>query len=172
MTEQEKTTTAAGWDGMAEILRQQAEAYGQFYEFLDSKEKTIVGGDMKKIADLLQKENELVSGLENLEDRRLEIAAELHPGGKGATLKDLLECAPEEHSRKLEELALRLMDALNKVAIKNKTNSELIASAMEFTNYMLNLMSSSSMPEESTYAYNGRIRQADVKIKSILNKQV
>lgn len=172
MTEKENTTPAADWNSLAEILRLQAEAYDRFHEFLDNKEKTIVSGDMKKIADLLQKENELVSGLENLEDRRLEIAAELHPGGKGATLKDLLERSPEEYLQKLEGLALRLMDALNRVAIKNKTNSELIGSAMEFTNYMLNLMSSSATPEESTYAYNGRIRQADAKIKSILNKQV
>jgi flagellar biosynthesis/type III secretory pathway chaperone len=165
---------ASDWNELIHVLNEQAAVYKEFLNFLTEKEKALVKGDMKKLNNLLKKEKTFVGRLDKLEDKRRASAAgcAAAPDGEAPTLRELLEVAPDAVKNRLDETAVKMIETLNEVAIKNKSNAELVGAAMEFVNYMLNLMSSSAAPGENTYESSGRVRQPDAKVKSILNKQV
>ena len=171
MTENTAAAATADWKKLIETLERQADAYSRFFILLEKKEKALIKSDAKEMQDLVNEERDFAAELENLEDERRQAAAAAG-GPDKTTLRDLLDIAPEEFGEELDTVAVRLIGELNKVAIKNKSNAELVGTAMDFFNYMLNLMTSASTPDDGTYESSGRVRQAELKIKSLLNKQV
>jgi len=161
----------AAWSDLISILEKQADAYERFLALLDRKENALISGDPKEMQNVINEERSFVSSLEVLEDERIRAATAVG-GNDRSTLREMLGIVPPEMGAALENTAVRLIDSLNKVAIKNKSNAELIGTAMDFFNYMLNLMSSAAAPDDSTYGARGHVRQMDPKIKSILNRQV
>lgn len=159
------------WKELVKALADQAGGYEEFLKFLKDKEQFLIKGETKKLGELLKKEKEQIDRLDALEDARI-AAATGCGGGRDTSLSELLQKAPDEMRNALEETAVRLIEALNRVAIANKTNAELVGTAMEYTDYMLNLLSTAVLPPENTYEATGRIKQSETKVKSFLNKQV
>jgi hypothetical protein len=161
----------APWAELIQVLALQAQKYEEYTEFLKRKQDLIIKGDTDALKDHEKEEKEFISSLEIQEDSRRETAGECMDGE--VTLRGLLDAAPGEYAEELEAAAIRLMDALNNTALANKTNAELVGEAMRFVEYNLNLLSSTGVPNESTYSPTGRLQDADKKIvKHYLNKQV
>lgn len=163
--------SSAPWAELIQVLTLQAQKYEEYTEFLKKKQELIILGDTDTLKDIEKEEKDFISALEIQEDTRRETANECMEGE--VTLRGLLELAPAEHAKELEAVAIRLMDALNNTALANKTNAELVGEAMRFVEYNLNLLSSTGVPNESTYSHTGRLQDADKKVvKHYLNKQV
>ena len=173
MSENTTQAPSAPWKELVQVMTEQAQAYEGLLDFLKDKQQAIIQGDTNKLKAMEAEEKDHICKLENLEDVRIETAAECSTDKESEiTLKKLMEHVPEEHREPLEQVAVRLMDALNSVALTNKSNAELIDEAMKFTEYTLNLLSSTGDTEESTYESSGRLRESENKIKGFLNKQV
>jgi flagellar biosynthesis/type III secretory pathway chaperone len=171
MENSEQATGKSLWNGVIRVLFKQAETYEKFNAFLKVKQKAIITGDTKHLKTLEGEEKSFVSTLEQLEDVRRESAIEC-VGGEAPTLRDLLAGSPQEHRPELEDAAVRLMEAINKVVVTHKSNTELLEEAIHFVQFNLNLLTSSGAPTDSTYGASGRLREAENKVKGLLNKQV
>lgn len=159
------------WDDIIAILHKQADTYQEFNEFMKVKQKTIIKGDTNTLKEQEGKEKIFINRLEQLEDLRRQSAIEC-VGGQAPTLRDLLAGSPAEHKTELEGVAMRLMESINNVVITHKCNTELLEEAIHFVQFNLNLLTSSGAPTDSTYGATGQLRDAENKIKGLLNKQV
>ncbi|MFA6450627.1 MAG: flagellar protein FlgN [bacterium] len=160
------------WAELSEIMKKQAKQYSKFLNLLTKKEKALIDGDMNKLTKIIKEEKEYIHELELTENKRVEAVKECLPEQGGApTLKEVLAAVPPEEKDTLEKNAVGLMESLNKVAVANRSNAELIKEAMNFVNYNVNLLSS-DRTLDNLYEGTGRMKGSEPKVRGLINKEV
>lgn len=160
------------WENVLRAIDQQREGYAAFLMLLDEKEKYLLDGDTKGLADVVKREERSADIFEELEKRRQEAVAAA-TGRSGVSIRELLETSPETVRDRLVEKAVALMEMLNMLALKNRGNAELIKESMNFVSYQINLLSSTGQRRDNIYEGSGRMRSGfEQPPSSILNKRV
>jgi len=151
-------------DTLTEVLNGEDKEYQKLLDLSKSKTDVIVRGDLNALSVITDKEQEVVAKIQALEHERTrtmtEIAKILNTDVSGLKLDvliDLLKKKPKEQ-KALALIHDKLHVTLYEMRLLNERNDELIKSAIEMTNFNLNLLQSArKAPETANYnrgAYN------------------
>jgi flagellar biosynthesis/type III secretory pathway chaperone len=159
------------WAELREIMKKQTKQYDKFLVLLKKKERALIDGDIKKLAKIVKEEEQYINELELIENKRIKAADECLPDlSVRPTLKEILLSVPDEEKDGLEKSAIGLIETLNGLAVANHANAELIKEAMNFVNYNVNLLSS-DRTLDNLYEGTGKMKDAEPKIRGIINKE-
>ena len=151
-------------DTLTEVLNGEDKEYQKLLSLSKDKTDVIVRGDLNALSVITDKEQEVVAKIQALEHERTrtmtEIAKILNTDVSGLKLDvliDLLKKKPKEQ-KALALIHDKLHVTLYEMRLLNERNDELIKSAIEMTNFNLNLLQSArKAPETANYnrgAYN------------------
>ena len=145
-------------DTLTDVLNGEDTEYQKLLSLARVKTDVIVRGDLNALSVITDKEQEVVSKIMALEQQRAsamtEIAKILNTDVSGLKLNvliELLKKKPKEQ-RALALVHDRLHATLFEMKILNERNEELIKSAIEMTNFNMNLLQSArKAPETANY---------------------
>ena len=145
-------------DTLTEVLNGENKEYQKLLSLSKDKTDVIVRGDLNALSVITDKEQEVVSKIMALEQQRTsamtEIAKILNTDVSGLKLDvliDLLKKKPKEQ-KALAQIHDKLHVTLFEMKIINERNDELIKSAIEMTNFNMNLLQSArKAPETANY---------------------
>ncbi|MBR5760943.1 MAG: flagellar protein FlgN, partial [Lachnospiraceae bacterium] len=145
-------------DTLTEVLNGENKEYQKLLDLSKSKTDVIVRGDLNALSVITDKEQEVVAKIQALEHERTrtmtEIAKILNTDVSGLKLDvliDLLKKKPKEQ-KALALIHDKLHVTLYEMRLLNERNDELIKSAIEMTNFNLNLLQSArKAPETANY---------------------
>lgn len=151
-------------DTLTEILNGENEEYRKLLDLSEGKTEVIVKGDLNALSLITDKEQQVVSKINALEQRRTETMTEIAKilntdvrGLKLENLIDLLKKKPREQ-RELAEIHDKLHVTLYQMKGVNERNAELLKTSMEMVDFNLNLIQAMrKAPETANYnrgAYN------------------
>lgn len=151
-------------DTLAEILNKEDEEYQKLLDLSKGKTEVIVKADLDALSFITDKEQEIVSRINALENRRektmTEIAKILNTDVRGLKLETLISLLGKK-PREQKELSLvhdKLHVTLYEMKLVNERNEELLKSAMEMVDFNMNLIQAMrKAPESANYnrgAYN------------------
>ena len=151
-------------DTLTEVLNGEDKEYQKLLNLSKSKTEVIVRGDLNALAVITDKEQQVVNRIQALEHERTstmtEIAKILNTDVSGLKLDvliDLLKKKPKEQ-KALALIHDKLHVTLFEMKLINERNDELIKSAIEMTNFNMNLLQAArKAPETANYnrgAYN------------------
>lgn len=153
-------------DNLLEVIESEDLNYQKLIQLALSKKEAVISADIKALSEVTDKEQEITSQLNNLENKRKSILTDmsevLHQNKETFNIQrmiDLLAKQPKEQ-QKLIELRDRLRETLQEMARVNDQNRYLIQEAMEMVDFDLTLFKSlRQAPETANYnnkAYNTR----------------
>ena len=145
-------------DTLTEVLNGENKEYQKLLNLSKDKTDVIVRGDLNALAVITDKEQEVVSKIMALEHERTsamtEIAKILNTDVSGLKLDvliDLLKKKPKEQ-KALAQVHDKLHATLYEMKIINDRNAELVNTAIEMTNFNMNLLQSArKAPETANY---------------------
>ncbi len=151
-------------ENLIAVLDKEYSEYEGLLELSQKKTPIIVSGNLEKLQKITDEEQELVSRINHLEKRRVEITADIaNVLNKDVTtlkLKNLIELLA---GRPVEQKALaeahdRLQSAVRGLKRVNEQNSELLKEALEMVEFEMNMLHAmKTAPETANYtkgAYN------------------
>ena len=151
-------------ENLIEVLGQESEEYEGLLALSQKKMRIIAGANLEDLQKITDDEQEVVSRLNRLEKRRIEVAADianvLNKDVETMKLTNLIEMLS---ARPAEQAALAAVhDRLNSVVRElkrtNEQNSELLEEALELVNFEMNMLQAyKAAPETANYtrsAYN------------------
>ena len=147
-----------------EVLGQESEEYEGLLALSQKKMRIIAGANLEDLQKITDDEQEVVSRLNRLEKRRIEVAADianvLNKDVETMKLTNLIEMLS---ARPAEQAALaavhdRLKSVVREVQRTNEQNRELLEEALELVNFEMNMLQAyKAAPETANYtrsAYN------------------
>ena len=151
-------------DNLLEVIESEDLNYQKLIQLALSKKEAVISADIKVLSDVTDKEQEITSILNKLENKRKTILCDmsevLHQNKETFDIQkmiDLLSKQPKEQ-QKLIELRDQLRSTLLEMAKVNEQNRYLIQEAMEMVDFDLTLYKSlRQAPETANYnnkAYN------------------
>lgn len=150
---------------LIEVLEQECVIYEDLYSVSDVKTQVIVRGDVGKLQEITESEQNVVDEVLILEKRRQtiidNIAVVLNQKSKAMTIADvvrLMEGQPQ-FQKPLSELHQRLRSVVMKLQQVNVQNRELLENALEMTEFNINVLQTAGQaPETANYdktSYSG-----------------
>lgn len=151
-------------ENLIEVLGQESEEYEGLLALSQKKMRIIAGANLEDLQKITDDEQEVVSRLNRLEKRRIEVAADianvLNKDVETMKLSDLIEmmAARPEEQAKLAQIQDRLKSVVREVQRTNEQNRELLEEALELVNFEMNMLQAyKAAPETANYtrsAYN------------------
>lgn len=151
-------------ENLIEVLSQESEEYKGLLALSQKKMRIIAGANLEDLQKITDDEQEVVSRLNRLEKRRIEVAADianvLNKDVETMKLTNLIEMLS---ARPAEQAALaavhdRLKSVVREVQRTNEQNRELLEEALELVNFEMNMLQAyKAAPETANYtrsAYN------------------
>ena len=151
-------------ENLIEVLGQESEEYDGLLALSQKKMRIIAGANLEDLQKITDDEQEVVSRLNRLEKRRIEVAADianvLNKDVETMKLTNLIEMLS---ARPAEQAALaavhdRLKSVVREVQRTNEQNRELLEEALELVNFEMNMLQAyKAAPETANYtrsAYN------------------
>ncbi len=151
-------------ENLIEVLGQESEEYEGLLALSQKKMRIIAGANLEDLQKITDDEQEVVSRLNRLEKRRIEVAADianvLNKDVETMKLTNLIEMLS---ARPAEQAALaavhdRLKSVVREVQRTNEQNRELLEEALELVNFEMNMLQAyKAAPETANYtkgAYN------------------
>ena len=145
-------------ENLIEVLEKQSAEYEELLELSHKKTPLIVSGDLDNLQKVTDDEQIVVSRLQNLEKKRIEVTADianvLNRDVEKLKLTNLIEmmAARPEEQAKLAESHDRLRSAVHNLQRSNEHNRELLTNALEMVEFEMNLLQASRMaPETANY---------------------
>lgn len=150
---------------LIDVLEQECKIYEDLYSVSDVKTQVIVRGDIGKLQEITESEQNVVDEVLILEKRRQtiidNIAVVLNQRSKAMTIADivrLMEGQPQ-FQKPLSELHQRLRSVVMKLQQVNVQNRELLENALEMTEFNINVLQTAGQaPETANYdktSYSG-----------------
>ncbi len=145
-------------ENLIRVLGQEGDLYEALLQLSSSKTPVIVSGNLEELAQVTEKEQELVARITGLEKERTQamkdIATVLNKDVETLKLTDLirvLEKRPTEQ-RQLAAERDRLQEIADNVRRVNDRNQELLKSSLEMVQYEMNILQSGrKAPETANY---------------------
>ena len=130
------------------------------------KEACLVSGDVNRLNHLLEQEEELVSALNNQEDKRKagadSLASALGISGQNLTLKAMISLIADPGiQRKLSVARQRLNDAIEQLGVINARLKELLKVKLDYTDMMINLIFTPKKKNNTYNNFGGRTDETD-----------
>ena len=151
-------------ENLIEVLDRESSEYENLLGLSMKKTPVIVAGNMEELAKVTEEEQDAVSRINKLEQKRQEafadIANVINKDVNTLMLTDLIEMlkARTEEQQKLARVHDRLKSAVHEVKRVNEQNRILIENALEMVAFDLNMLQAmKSTPETANYnkgAYN------------------
>ena len=151
-------------ENLIEVLGQESEEYEGLLALSQKKMRIIAGANLEDLQKITDDEQEVVSRLNRLEKRRIEVAADianvLNKDVETMKLTNLIEMLS---ARPAEQAALaavhdRLKSVVREVQRTNEQNRELLEEALELVSFEMNMLQAyKAAPETANYtrsAYN------------------
>ena len=151
-------------ENLIEVLGQESEEYEGLLALSQKKMRIIAGANLEDLQKITDDEQEVVSRLNRLEKRRIEVAADianvLNKDVETMKLTNLIEMLS---ARPAEQAALaavhdRLKSVVREVQRTHEQNRELLEEALELVNFEMNMLQAyKAAPETANYtrsAYN------------------
>lgn len=145
-------------ESLIDVLEKESSEYEGLLEISQRKTPVIVSGNLENLQKITDEEQELVSRINHLDKKRMEITADianvLNKDVAALKLKNLiamLSGRPEEQ-KCLAEAHDRLQSAVGDLRKVNEHNSELLKQALEMVEFEMNLVQSmKAAPETANY---------------------
>lgn len=151
-------------DELLSVLGQEKEGYTNLSVLADEKKNCIIQGNVDALEDISSREQNFVSELKNLENKRVNIlkdmAVVLGKEGEEISISNMIEMLSKqpEEQEKLIKAKEELVNCANNMQIANQQNAILLHHAMEMVEFDLTLLKSlRQAPETANYdknAYN------------------
>ena len=151
-------------ENLIEVLGQESEEYEGLLALSQKKMRIIAGANLEDLQKITDDEQEVVSRLNRLEKRRIEVTADianvLNKDVETMKLTNLIEMLS---ARPAEQAALaavhdRLKSVVREVQRTNEQNRDLLEEALELVNFEMNMLQAyKAAPETANYtrsAYN------------------
>lgn len=151
-------------ENLIDVLGQESEEYEGLLALSQKKMRIIAGANLEDLQKITDDEQEVVSRINRLEKRRIEVAADianvLNKDVETMKLTNLIEMLS---ARPAEQAALaavhdRLKSVVREVQRTNEQNRELLEEALELVNFEMNMLQAyKAAPETANYtrsAYN------------------
>ena len=151
-------------ENLIEMLGQESSEYEGLLELSQKKTPIIVSGDLEELQKITDDEQEVVSRINRLEKKRMEVTADianvLNKDVENLKLVNLIEMLagrPKEQAQ-LAETHDRLQTSVRGLQRINEQNRELLTNALEMVEFEMNLIhASKAAPATANYtktAYN------------------
>lgn len=145
-------------ENLIHVLEEECKVYDELLELSKIKTPVIIKGDLEKLEEITDEEQEIVAKVNHLDGKREEllkdIAIVINKDVETLKLKNLiqvLEKRPEEQ-RRLSECHDGISRALGDLARVNDQNNVLIHNALEMVTFDINLVQAlNSAPETANY---------------------
>lgn len=149
---------------LVQVLNEECEVYNKLVAISDEKTQIIVANDITKLQQITDQEQDVLTTIANLENKREEatndIAMVLGKDTKGITLRDVIgfmQGQPDVQNQ-LSDVHDRLLSVVKHLSEINSHNSLLVNDQLEMIQFNLNLLQGlRQAPETGTYnkgAYN------------------
>lgn len=145
-------------ENLIEVLEQESREYEGLLDLSQKKTPVIVNGDLEQLQKITDDEQELVSRINNLDKKRVEVISDIANvlnrdvnTLKLANLIGMLAARPAEQA-KLAEAHDRLQESVRGLKRINEQNKELLNNALELVEFEMNLIQASkAAPETANY---------------------
>lgn len=145
-------------ENLIDVLNQEGTEYEELLALSQKKTPAIVRGDLEKLQEITDDEQNLASRITHLEKERVEITTDIAnvlnkdvESMKLRSLIEMLEGRPAEQAR-LAEAHDRLQRVVRELKRANEQNKELLANAMEMVEFeMALLQAAKAAPETANY---------------------
>ena len=137
---------------LAEIMTEQAERCNELLGLTLEEKDVLVKNDVEELQKLTNLKNMVITQNNRLERKRIslvnDIAEVMGHTGKDIDLTTLLEIIGEQpESANLQEVGSNLKETLHKLKEANDLNRQLLEASLEYVNYSLNMVMSSTNPD-------------------------
>lgn len=151
-------------ENLIDVLSQESEEYEGLLALSQKKMRIIASANLEDLQRITDDEQEVVSRLNRLEKRRIEVAADianvLNKDVETMKLTNLIEMLSARPAEQAELAAVhdRLSSVVREVQRTNEQNKELLEEALELVNFEMNMLQAyKAAPETANYtrsAYN------------------
>lgn len=135
-------------DNLIDTLNKENEEYEMLFELSTEKTGIIVKGDLEALAQIVQREQEVVDRINALEKQRTEITKDigivLNRDTKDLTLPRLIEllARQERECSALKQIHDKLSGTMSRMVRVNESNKALLKESMEIIDFEMNLIKS------------------------------
>ena len=142
------------------VLREENSCYEYLVEIGNKKKQAVIKNDVELLKDISSKENAIVGRLQKHERQRISLVTALcdvlNVKDTSINLLELADIIREQPERDtLVELYNKLRETLSEMKEVNEQNKLLIANAIDFVDFSVNLIRSSLDPAGSVYDAQG-----------------
>lgn len=155
---------------LMDTLEKEIERYEELLEMSREKTGIIIKGDLEILQDMIEKEQDVVGMIQNLEKKRIETVTDIgnviNCPSKDLTITKLIELManqPETKDR-LEKIHDKLKNTITQMIKVNDMNKGLLQESLEMVEFEMNLLRSlRQAPVTANYnkeAYNANVRSS------------
>ncbi|MCI8527698.1 MAG: flagellar protein FlgN [Lachnospiraceae bacterium] len=148
-------------ENLIEVLGQECKEYEGLLSLSQKKTQVIAGGNLDELQKITDDEQNLVSRVNNLDKKRVEITRDianvLNKDVETMKLSNLIQmlAGRSVEQAKLAEVHDRLQAAVRELQRVNEQNRELLVDALEMVEFEMNLLQSmKAAPETANYTRN------------------
>ena len=145
-------------ENLIDVLRKESSEYEELLKLSREKTPIIVSGNLENLQKITDEEQELVSRINHLDKKRMEVTADianvLNKDVTALKLKNLIEMLSgrAEEANSLTEVHDRLQSVVRELQRVNEHNSELLQESLEMIAFEMNLVQSmKTAPETANY---------------------
>lgn len=160
-------------ENLIDVLNQESEEYEGLLSLSQRKTHIIVSADLDELQKITDDEQEVVSRINRLEKKRVEVTADIAnvlnrdvETLKLSNLIDLMAPRPAEQE-KLNQVHDRLKASVRELQRINEQNKELLGNALEMVEFEMNLLQAvKAAPETANYTRNAYNSGAQMGVTS------
>ncbi len=145
-------------ENLIDVLDRECDEYEGLLEVSQRKTPIIVSGSLEKLQQITDEEQTMVSRINNLDRRRMEVTADIATVlNKDVTMLTLTNLIDMLAARPTEQAALiksydRLHRSVRELKRVNEQNGELLRDALEMVDFEINLLhAAKAAPETANY---------------------
>lgn len=153
---------------LLEIMSKEQDALDAILELEMGKNDILVSRDLRKLADITEKENDFSLYLSEMEDKRVSL---LSAKGLGKSLSEVSEKLPEAEAAKVRELQALMTEKLKKLKSLNEINSRILMESIQFFRYTLDLLAG-ERESATIYGMNGPETGSDLRRSLVLDRKI
>lgn len=138
-----------------DILTKEHSYYKDMLELSKSKKSIVIEGKVAELDKIVKLEQNMIFNIGQLERKREEEVAKLsralNLNSEQITISELTKVLRPELKKELENIQNKLQETFSELKTVNDVNGQLIEQSLEYIDYSINMITSSSTPAGSLY---------------------
>ena len=156
-----------------ELLKKEYGLYQKLQDRAIQKKEIIIANDIEKLTEIVQEDNEIISEIAELEEKRRDIINELNIDisldNQMINYQKLFEKLPESWKEKYSLLREDLIKIIDELQEQNEQNKVLLEEAIKINDFNFNMMTRILEPNLETY--NPKNNKNESKITHIVDRK-